>query len=90
MRTLQRNRFGPKANVRAALGAFFLAAVIMAAFLSPSLQSYAYDLPVNAVTETIVSAVDTWHGWMEATGMAGLAQAVTDFVAELHDKRFAE
>lgn len=88
--SLQRRRFGTAANVRAALVVFALATLIMAAFLSSGLQSYVYDLPVNDVTETVVAVVDTWHGWMEAVGMAGLAHAIADCVAALHDARFGE
>lgn len=87
---LNRKRFGTTANVRSGLVVFTVSLLLLAMFLSSSLQSYAYDLPVNPLTETIVAWVDTWHGWMETIGTALAADAFANAVASFHDARFGE
>ncbi|MBX3575634.1 MAG: hypothetical protein KF723_00385 [Rhizobiaceae bacterium] len=87
---IDRTRFGTAANVRAGLIVFAVSLLLLAMFLSSSLQSYAYDLPVNPLTETIVAWVDAWHGWMEAIGAVQVAEGIADAVARFHDMTFAQ
>ncbi len=87
---LNLKRFGPTANVWSGLVVFAVSLLLLAMFLSSSLQSYAYDLPVNPLTETIVAWVDTWHGWMETIGTAQAADSFASAIAALHDARFSD
>jgi hypothetical protein len=85
---VDRKRFGTAANVRAALVVFAVALLLMAVFLSASLQGYAYDLPEGPVSERLVAAAEQWHLWMEEIGAAGIADSVTGEIQSLHDSGF--
>ena len=87
---IDRKRAGAGANVRAALIIFVTALAFMAIFLSDSLRTWAYDLPENAFTESVVAAAEQWHAWMEGIGAAEASAAVSSEVQALHDAQFEE
>lgn len=90
MARFDRSLLTTRRTVRAAAIAMATSLLLMAMFLSASLQSAAYDLPPNATSEAIVTMVDTWHGWMEAIGAAAVSEAVVSLVSAAHEARFGD
>ncbi len=79
-----------RANARAALGIFLVAFLALAVFRSGNLVSYAYDLPPGPMKEAVARGAETWDGWMEAAGAAGLTRAVVDAVDRAVHVRFGD
>jgi hypothetical protein len=88
--TSDRKRFGVGANIRAGLIALIMMLVVMAVFLSESLQSQAYDLPPGPLSDSLVAAAEQWHAWMEHIGAAGLSATIAAEGQQLHDAQFEE
>ncbi|MEN0039939.1 MAG: hypothetical protein AAF764_01250 [Pseudomonadota bacterium] len=66
--------------------AIFLAGLLaLVVFQSSAMVTTSYDLPENAMSERIVMAAETWHGWMEAMGTAGVTEAISDTLEEWHE-----
>lgn len=59
--------------------------LLMVLFLSSALVTLTYDLPPGGMSETIISAAETWHGWMTSTGFAGVTERVGEWVVAAHD-----
>lgn len=68
------------ANVRAGLVIFLTALAGLALFRSGDLVSVTYDLPPGEGSEAVVSVAETWDGWMQALGTAGLGEAIVETV----------
>jgi len=63
--------------------------IVLAAFQSGSMVSLSYDLPQSVWAEQVVSAAETWHGWMQAIGLAGITEVVSNWVEALHGLKIA-
>ncbi|MBO0902429.1 hypothetical protein [Jiella sonneratiae] len=68
------------ANVAAGLVVYLFAFLGLAVFRSGDLVSTTYDLPPGAASETVIAAAETWNGWMEDLGTAGLGEEVVETV----------
>jgi hypothetical protein len=90
MTRFDRSRLTTRRTVGAAAIAMAASLLLMAMFLSASLQSAAYDMPPNPTSEAIVTMVDTWHGWMETIGAAAVSEAVVSLVSAAHVARFGD
>ena len=62
--------------------------LLLAVFQSEGLVSWSYDLPSNAVTETIVSVVQSWNELMQSIGATDVGESVGDFIQSLRDLTF--
>ena len=66
--------------------AFFIGIlIILAAFQSSALVSLSYDLPQSNWAERAVAVTETWHGWMQAIGVAGITEVVSAWIEKAHD-----
>ena len=70
-------------NVRATVVIFVAALCAFALFGSADMVSTSYDLPESDLSESVISAAESWHRMMEQVGCAGASQWVRDAVADL-------
>ncbi len=75
-------------RVRSALIALVFATLVLALFQSNGLVSWSYDLPINPLTEQIVSASETWNEWMNTLGTTEVSESIQDWVQSLKDHEF--
>ena len=75
-------------RVRTAFITMCLSAIALALFQSNGLVSWGYDLPINPLTETLVTLLETWNGWMEQLGLTEMSENVSDWVQSLQDATF--
>ena len=57
----------------------------LAVFQSAALLTLAYDLEPSTIGEMIVMVCETWNDWMNRLGVAGVTQAIADFMVEIHE-----
>ena len=68
------------------MGLYFCAVLFaLALFQSSSLVTLSYDLEPGPTSEKIIVACETWHGWMQTIGTAGITEYLTDQVSTLHE-----
>jgi len=62
----------PTRGLREVWRALVAASLVMLVFGAEPLLRWTEELPVNPVTDRLVLAAETWHGWMERAGPARL------------------
>ena len=72
------------------LGLMLFALLVLAMLQSAALVTSTYDLPSNNWTIPLIQAAETWHGWMETTGFAGLTETIAEEVEVLHSMPVTE
>lgn len=55
---------------------FLISAIIVAAFSSSSLVTWAYDLEHNTFSNTLVLIVEAWDNWMDSLGLTDISEAM--------------
>ena len=64
--------------------------LMMSILFSSSLVSLSYDLPPGNLSESIVIASETWHGWMVGTGANIPVETISEAIEALHDSTISE
>ena len=62
------------------------ALAVLAAFRSDKLVGLAWDLPPSPLSERIVTAAETWNGWMARIGIDEATRAALEAVAALRGR----
>lgn len=79
-RTMQR--------VRQGLAILLVTTLALAVFQSSGLVSWTYDLSPSFITESIISAAQSWNDLMQNIGATAVGEIVGDFILSLQDIAF--
>ena len=73
-------------SVRNGVISMLVAAVVLLAFNSVGLRTWAHGLPGNAASDILVAGADRWHAMMRRAGLATAMMTVQDAVAAFRDQ----
>ncbi|EFL87990.1 hypothetical protein [Ahrensia sp. R2A130] len=71
------------------LAIFLFGLLTLATFQSSAIVTTTYDLPESEMNERVVLLAETWHGWMQELGLAGITEAISEQLEEWREQTIA-